>query len=333
MMRPLWPLLLVACGLCLSPMLPAQESRKPVDPAVMRAVRANFPRPTLEPFPEHGPYEEHSCAVVFNRAPNGTPRLVAAGYGSDVLGGVAMLSYGAGAATVLDSITPHQLGFLGGACDASVVNLANPSLPDSLLAKSIEISYDAGDWFFTWDGSRLENITALDDASSPDQAPGTAMRHVQIVDVDHFGPMQIVGDNDDADKGPQSDGIDASGTETLFRFDGSTYKPARKLQGFWVLDGGQRGASSPSTLTDAIAMHHAPAPSYKLTVVNGTRRGGGRTTGLSIVLNGTQIIAPADVNQTTGILSRTISLRKVNTVRFISWGPPDSVVYVMIEAK
>jgi hypothetical protein len=29
MMRPLWPLLLIACGLCLSPMLSAQESPKP----------------------------------------------------------------------------------------------------------------------------------------------------------------------------------------------------------------------------------------------------------------------------------------------------------------
>lgn len=72
-----------------------------------------------------------------------------------------MLRYNSSTARIVDLVKDHHLWLAGGPCDASVVNLSDPALPDSLLAKTVEIFFEGQDWSFTWDRKRLQNITAL----------------------------------------------------------------------------------------------------------------------------------------------------------------------------
>lgn len=322
MTRRFRPLMLVACAMTLWALLPAQDSQETIDPAVMQAVRAAVPQDVLG-----GAYPLHTCAAVFSRLPDGTPSLVAAGYSASGAA-VAMLSYRPGAATVLDFISHRQLFFPGDTCDASIENLADPALPASPLSKTVVLSFGGPDWFFLWSGTQLVNITAPDRELRPNRPPTTDMYNTRIVDVDHSGPMQIFGTSGEFDKFPRDDGIAATGTWTLFRFNGTRYAPANVFQHFYEYNGNWQ-----HPLRQRIDMHGTPAASYRLTAVNGTRKGTDRVTGASVVLNGVQILSPADVTEQTERASRTVSLRKKNVIDVTVRGAPDSVLYVMVQKQ
>ena len=53
-----------------------------------------------------------------------------------------MLRYNSSTARIVDLVKDHHLWLAGGPCDASVVNLSDPALPDSLLAKTVEIFFE-----------------------------------------------------------------------------------------------------------------------------------------------------------------------------------------------
>jgi hypothetical protein len=131
----------------------------------MQAAKAAFPKdfryagdPRSGKGSPSNSYE--TCAAIFSRDANGAPDLIAAGYSGEP-DGIAMLRYNSSTARIVDLVKDHHLWLAGGPCDASVVNLSDPALPDSLLAKTVEIFFEGQDWSFTWDRKRLQNITAL----------------------------------------------------------------------------------------------------------------------------------------------------------------------------
>lgn len=315
-------------------MLNAQSSDEVLDPSVLQAVNAEL----LKNADKAAKELDYSCAVVFSKTADGMPELVAAAYNisdGDATG-VAMLSYRPGEARVLDTIKNSKLGFDGGYCDASVENLADPEQPSSLLARTVKISFGGQDWFFLWNGKKLQNITALEptDSGFP---PDSAMHGTYIVDIDHSGAMQVIGNNGDTDRFPDDDGIASTGKGCLFRYDGTTYAQAKLLlalreywpqpstwnvtmEGPWI-----------STQHDEIDMHETPEPSYKLTLVNGDRDGRNRTTSAKVELNGHTIISAGEVNKQVETLTRTIQLQQGNTIVVATEGPEKSHVLVVVE--
>jgi hypothetical protein len=139
--------------------LSAQNSEHVPTPVVMQAAQAAFPQ-ELERAGESTSRNSMTCVAVFSRDANGAPDLIAAGY-SEGRAGVAMLRYGSGTVKIVDLVKDQHLWLAGGPYEASVVNLADPSQPGSLLATTAEISFAGQDWYFTWDGKGLHNITAL----------------------------------------------------------------------------------------------------------------------------------------------------------------------------
>jgi len=318
--------------------LSAQDSDQAPGPAVMQAVRAALIPSAGTSLPgKASSGNPDMCAAVFSRNADGTPDLVAGSY-NEFHRKIAMLHYKQGSADIVDALTDREL-FLGGEfCDVSVINLADPTDPSSLLAKTVEFSLSGQDWYLVWDGTRFRNITALDYEKNT-RLPLSSMSDSYVVDLDHRGAMQIAGNNEDWDKFPDDDGIASTGTKTLFRYNGTTYAPART---FLYLENYEpnlpktaeqkafyKGDMAP--WTSYIAMHKIPAPSYQLKIVNGDRDGSNRVTSAKIEINGQPVLAASEVNQAVETLTRTIQLQKQNKIKVTVDGPAKSHMYVTIE--
>lgn len=332
-------------------LLPQDADQQP-SPAVMQAVEAAFPQglryvgaPPSGLGAPLNPYD--TCAAVFNQSADGTPDLIAAAYSGNGVE-VAMLSYQAGTAQIVDAVQDnwphhtnriHQFDFVGGSCDASIVNLSDPAQPDSPLAKTVEISFGGQDWYFLWDAKKLRNITALqtEGAISMNGLPPVSDMYTSgTVDVDHRGAMQIIGNNGDLDKFPQDDGIASTGAELLFRYNGTTYKLAKTLLLLYQCvpqpaDWNETMEGHWNGNIGGIDMHQTPAPSYKLKIVNGDRDGNNRVTSAKVEINGVAIVSPSEVNQGVETLTRTIQLQKQNTIKATVDGPAKSHLYVVVE--
>ncbi|MGB6131277.1 MAG: hypothetical protein WBG54_05815 [Acidobacteriaceae bacterium] len=321
--------------------LSAQNPDQTPGPAVMQAVAAAFPAGLrFSPAPPSGegssvqPY--HSCATVFSKRPDGTPDLVAAGYGGDGAE-VAMLAYKPGAAQVIAAVTGQQLWLTDGDCQIAMMNLADPAQPASPLANVVDISFAGPDWFFVWDGKKLKNITALESeayAARHDRPRSSTMYFAHVVDIDHSGPMQIAGSNTNADKFPQGDGISSSGTLTLFRFNGTTYAPAETLLLLQEFEpqppNWDESMNGPWVDSDSIDMHHAPAPTCHLKIVNGDRNGSNRVNSAKVEINGVTVVLPTDVNPGVETFTQTVQLQKQNEIKVTVQGPQKSHIYVTV---
>lgn len=363
MMRGFRSLALVGFLLVTPVLLLAQKSDQPLSPVVMRAVEAVFPKDLLR---EGSTSVPKTCAVAFSSRTDTRPGLIAATYEGDRTE-IAMLAYDQGVAHIIDTVTDQEF-FLGGGsfCSVSIVNLADPANPASLLTKTVKFSYggrDEQDWYFVWNGRNLVNITALDHDPGLD-APNSAMPDSYAVDLDHTGAMQIAGNNEDGDRFAQDDGIAATPAYTLFRFNGTAYAPAKFLLALhrfeaqpanWDLK--MNGPWSPQV--DMVSLHHEPAPSYKLTIVNGDRQSSGedrdrtdrdhdtsnghrdqsdrvrdrnqRVKSAKVEINGVPVVLPYEVNQHVETLTRTIQLQKENEIKVTVEGAPNSHIYVVIE--
>lgn len=327
MSRLLRTILAATWALSFSPILLAQASSATPDTVVTQAVQNAFPKALTYVRPPSGegtpvqPY--HSCAAVFSQQSDGTPNLVAAGY-SGRGAAIAMLSYSAGGASILDSVSEKQLWLQGGNCDAFVTNMSDPSNPASALSKVIEISFGGADWFFVWNGSKLVNITAPNYEFGQNRPPTTAMYETDTVDIDHTGYMQVVGTNGDLEKIPRADGIASIGSWTLFRFNGTSFAPAKRLKFFDQYQGtAQR--------TMEVNFHQAPTSTYQLTIVNGARDGSLRLTGMTITINGVAVITPSDLNQNVETVTRTITLSQQNAININVQGSATSYAYVFVQ--
>ncbi len=326
--------------------LSAQSSDQTPSPVVMQAAQSAFPKqliyaggaPVAEGN-ETNPY--HTCAAAFSQNADGTPDLIAAAFSGDGAE-IAMLAYAQGIATIISAVTDQQFWLTDGPCELQLVNLADPDHPDSALAKTIDATYDGPDWLFTWDGKTLQNITPLGKEVAPwhgKEVPVAFMNVHDIVDIDHSGALQIISTDGGYDKFPRDDGIMATPTFTLFRYNGSAYAAGKTFQDF-----GEYEPNLPKSAddlasykmdtapwTDAIGMHQTPAPSYQLTIVNGDRDGSNRVTSAKIEIDGVTVIQSTEVNQNVETLTRTVQLQKENKIKVTVDGPAKSHLYVMVE--
>jgi hypothetical protein len=330
--------------------LTAQNSDdQTLSPDVMQAVLANFPKEILADgkpaTARQDDPDDHSrtCVTAFSRKADGSPDLVAVIYNGDHTE-VAMLAYEKGKARVLDAVTDRKY-FLGGEfCEINIVNLADPANPSSPLAKAVVASFSANysctaDYYFVWSGARLEMISPIIHEFGPERAAESDTDCSYAVDLDHRGAMQIVGSDGNDDRFPQDDGIASTGTSTLFRYNGATYEPAKNL--IYVeeyepnlpktADEKTEYKSDVGQWMGYIAMHHAPAPSYPLTIINGDRDGSNRVTSAEIKIDGVTVILPREVNQQVETLTRTVQLHKENMLKVTVDGPPNSHMYVTID--
>jgi hypothetical protein len=320
--------------------LPAQDADQQPSPEVMKAVEATFPKELRYPKDEESGIDYHTCAAVFSKNADGTPSLIATAYSGGLVE-LDMLAYTADAVKIVSTVPQGHFGLEGGECGLGIDNLADPEHSDSTLARTIEVSFhDGPSWFFTWDGKKLQNITAfrVEKVGGTD-IPESNMRNAEVVDIDHAGAMQIVGNNGDFENFQEDDGIMSSGTYTLYRYDGKIYAPARTLMLIeefepnlpWSPDELASYKSDDARWVTSIDMHNTPAPSYQLTIVNGDRGGSNRVSSAKVEVDGVTFIQPTEINQGVEMLTRSIQLRKESMIKVTVDGPAKSHIYVIVE--
>lgn len=321
--------------------LAAQNPDQTPSPTIMKAIEASFPVSLWHKPPSEEDLQSKmhaTCAAVYSRKADGTPEYVVASYNGDNAE-VAMLVYESEKAHIIDTVTDRDF-FLGGQyCDVAILNLADSEHPSSLLEKTVALSYNGQDWYFLWNGKKLANITALYHDDPPLRAPNSAMSDSKVVDIDHRGAMQIVGNKGDYDKFPQEDGISASGTNLLFRYNGKTYTQAKTF--LYLREYVPNLPKSDDELalyktdsamwTQEIAMHQAPAPSYQLKILNGNRDGSNRVTSAKVEVNGVTVVSSAEINKGVETLTRTIQLQRENKIKVTVDGPEESHMYITVE--
>jgi hypothetical protein len=294
----------------------------------MKAVKATFPKELRYQKDQESGNEYNTCAAVFTKNADGTPKLIATAYSGDGIE-VAMVAYKSGVAKIIFTVPDEQFGLEGGECGLGIVNLADSEHPDSSLAKTISVSFhDGPDWFFIWDGKKLQNITALrveniGGKGIPESVMGVGEAE-DVVDIDHAGAMQILGING-FEKFPRDDGIMSSGTYTLFRYNGKIYAPAKTLIAI------DKFESNLLNTPMGIGIHQTPAPSYQLTIVNGDRDGSNRVSSAKVEVDGVTVIQSTEINQNVEMLKRTIQLQKESDLKVTVDGPAKSHLYVNVE--
>lgn len=322
--------------------LSAHNSDQTASPAVMHAVEAAFPQDIR--YAENVQSEDayNTCAAVVDQGADGTPDLIAAAYSGDGAK-VAILSNTSSGAEIISDEVHEQFLPTDGPCDLKIVNLAGTEHSDSPLAKAIDVTFSNGpDWFFTWNGKELENITAVRAEMGiwrGRAAPDSAMYSASVVDIDHSGSMQIVADDVARDRFPQEDGILSTGAQKLYRYNGTTYAPVQAIlfiAGYTpnlpkTPDQQAKYTYGTPPWAFPIAMHQAPAPHYKLLIVNGDRNESNRVSSAQIEVNGVTIVQPAEVNQGVETLVRTIQLQKQNKIKVTVDGPAESHLDIVIE--
>ena len=326
MMRQLGLLALTSFALAAPVVSAAQDSDLTPSPAVMQAVEAVFPKELLYPKDQESGNVYRTCAAVFSKNADGTPSLIATAYSGDGIE-VAMVAYTSGVAKTISTVPDEQFWLNGGACGLEIDNLADPEHPDSSLAKTIAVTSIHGpDWYFVWDGAKLQNITAVRlDNVSKKGIPESDMQESDVVDIDHAGAMQILGSNGDGEKVPREDDIIASPTKTLFRYNGKVYAPAKTLIAI------DKFGPNLSQIPMGIGMRQTPEPSYQLMIVNGDRDGSNRVTSAKVEVNGVTVVQSTELNQNVETLTRTIQLQKESDIKVTVDGQAKSHIYVVVE--
>ena len=195
---------LIGLALAMLAVLVSQDSDQTPNYAVMQAVGAVFPKELRYPKDQESGNDYSTCAAVFSRDML-TVRQVLSRLHIAEMATKLRCSPTHQARRTADSGRRHlpqaQFGLEGGACGLGIDNLADPEHPGSSLARAIEVSFhDGPSWFFTWDGKTFQNITSLKYEFGSQDVPNSAMANTDVVDIDHSGPMQIVGKNGDEEK-------------------------------------------------------------------------------------------------------------------------------------
>lgn len=299
-------------------------------PEIGRAVAAAFPQNLIykkvdKNVPDNDPTDYTGCAAMLTKNRDDGQGLVAAAF--DGTGGIeiAMLSVEDGRAEILDAVNDSKHWFAGGSCTAYTYNLTNPSDPDdSPLAHAVDISFGGEDWFFGWNGHKLVDLTPTNDYEKM-SPPITDIYDAEVVDIDRTGPLQIMGVTRAPDRFPRRDGIASSGISTLFRYNGKKFAPSENYRVFIDASG----------ISDYVeyeyGMHRTPAPSYIMTVINGTRDGRRRVKGATITLNGVKVFGPGQINKSVGRVSQVVTLKHVGQIDVDIQGGRHAVFYILIQ--
>jgi hypothetical protein len=155
------------------------------------------------------------------------------------------------------------------------------------------------DWLFRWNGSQLVNL-APDLIVRSKPKPGHFF-NMALIDLYHDGTLQVVRGGEYP---PPADGSLPSVAETLYRLEGSKFVEVGS-NFFSVVFVRQDGAPTPDSEWFQL-VQRATGP-YMLHLTNGDKDGKNRVSGAHVVLNGTEVVSPQQLNQTVEFLDVAIN--------------------------
>jgi len=267
--------------------------------------------------------ERRTCFDVLTTLPSGEPNLIAAGYSDSIDGLISVLGRDSNGAYQRLYDTPSSLGTLAANCVVSAVDIDGDGQKDVVATLGAQMR-GSRTWVFRWSGSDLINLT-------PTEVLGgqtiSALANVGMIDVYHDGTKQIVSEFQGGGGGPDAP---VAVPYEFYRIlpSGAEFQREKYVLTYSHLTIGEDlpGDPSPFWLSE-----DSTAP-YVVTIVNGDRVGGNRVTGGSIVINGTEIIGPTQLNASVEFVQVTLpSLPTRNQMAATLTGGPGAFIHVLIE--
>jgi hypothetical protein len=217
--------------------------------------------------------------------------------------------------------SPDAWDFGGLACDIELHDLDGDSQREVTVRLRANRGSDA--WAFGWTGSVLLNLTPTvtegDRERSRLYAPG-------VFDLYHDGSLQFISTG--TSEFP-ADGQPAAAPDTIYRL-GATGTYVREKD---ILVAGKYIAGiDPRVNVDHFSLVADSVGPFTIRLVNGKRDGTSRVTSGSILLNGVQVIGPAQLHgQAEVVIVSVPSLPVTNIIKAQLTGPAGTYVGITIE--
>ena len=201
---------------------------------------------------------------------------------------------------------------MGGRYPAVELRELNGSAPAEIVA-TFEDDRGSSTWIFGWADGGLKFLSA-----DPEKSEETSMRLPDFIDIDGDGTSEIVDTAMDKD-----DEGEVVPVYSYFKLENGTYGAPRSVA-LWTDVARRRGAPAVYETSFASDSIHGT-----LWIVNGGGNGA-PVTSAQIVLNGTTIVTPAQMNPTVARLTKPVTLAADNELSVRLAGKPGAQLHILI---
>jgi hypothetical protein len=169
------------------------------------------------------PSPKKACYVVYDRLPNGSPRIVIAGYTDGTFGVLRALQRWQDGYRMISELTLDNYDFGTDGCDLSLVNLGGRYF------RVVRIRFHGSntglttDWYFQWHYTHFINLTPTRSGTDPTMAPSTQLVSSGAADLDGSGILSIVGIDEVATNGADTNGIPSTGSDRIYSLSNGAY--------------------------------------------------------------------------------------------------------------
>ena len=200
--------------------------------AVAEQVSFSLQQVVSQFYPNHlanGPLEatypspKKACYVVYDRLPNGSPRIVIAGYTDGTFGALRTLQRWRDGYRMISELTLNNYDFGADGCDLSLVDLGGHYF------RAVRIRFHGSntslttDWYFQWHDTHFINLTPVRSGTDPTMAPSTQLMSSGAADLDGSGILSIVGIGEAATNGSDTNDVSPAGSNVIYSLSNGAY--------------------------------------------------------------------------------------------------------------
>lgn len=276
-------------------------------------VRSFFPTRLNEKAVSQGRSSQPETAfVVLETAADGSPLTIVAAYSNGIQGMFRVLKASSGAFNVafenndFDGTNPRM----------ELVDVDGDGAKE-VAAYSTSFTGIQDIYLYKWDGSSLINLLPA----------GEELLNASLIDLYHDGTLQLVSVSDP--RWYPGSGRPNDTSQTVYRIVNGKFAKDKTLL---LLECFARSTAAPKTVSRSFTIPVATTGPFQLIVFNGGNGAQNRVSAARILLNGTEVVGPSQLNQNVAAVSVAISnLANQNTLQVEIDSKPGGIVWVGIE--
>jgi hypothetical protein len=256
------------------------------------------------------PSAKQSCYAVHAVTSQGEPSRIIAGYSDGYLGALRVLDQNAGSYQ-LGFDSPSEPALRGSSCRITLVDINSDGTQDVFLEFHSGQGSEA--WLYRWQGTAPNNVTPTHVRAN---RMWSSLASALLLDTRHDGTLQVLSRGDSQ---PDEGETRISDASTLYKLGTNAYELNRP-----VLFARQFLTSLAPVLNKSLfyLVQGSNGP-YRMRVINGNRLGQNRTTGGTITLNGSILVAPTQLHEQIEFLELALPTSL----------PDESVVQVQLQGS
>lgn len=164
-----------------------------------------------------------ACYVVYDRLPNGSPRMVIAGYTDGTVGTLRTLQRWQDGYRMISELTLGKYDFGIDGCDLSLVDLGGHYFRVVRIRFHGSNTSLTTDWYFQWHDTHFINLTPIRSSTDPAMAPSTQLVSSGAADLDGSGILSIVGIGEAAGNAADKNDLPSTGSDVIYSLSKGAY--------------------------------------------------------------------------------------------------------------